>query len=371
MRTAHIYPDSICTNNDQPKIQTTGNCSGTKIDFLIKNTSAKSMAADKNYLIIEDDVMFMQGNCQLDGGKSLPISVPAKAGKTYRIIAEQTDPTLGTIATTAFENCNASAAASTGFINQFAQGDDSPFEDVDCRVVTNSYDPNDKQGFPTGVKSQHFIPKNTDIEYMIRFQNTGTDTAFAVVLRDTLSEFLDPATIIPGASSHIYRFDLLETGIAKFSFLNIKLPHEKVDKDGSNGFVKFRIKQRSNNPNGTVIKNRAGIYFDFNAPIITNTTTHTIGENWLLLVPIKEQNTANAEVKIYPNPFSESTTIELNVDYKELKINILDLNGKLIRSEKFNNQQLIFERNGLNSGLYIYEITSQGKRVQQGKIIVQ
>jgi uncharacterized repeat protein (TIGR01451 family) len=369
--TAHIYPDSICLGNKSPVIQVSGNCTGTKIDFSIKNTSNKNMVAGKNYLIIEDDVMFKQGNFQLNGGQSLPISIPAKAGKTYRIIAEQTEPTLGAIATTAFENCNATSNGSTGFINQFSQGDDSPFEDVDCRVVTNSYDPNDKQGIPTGVKAQHFIPKNTDIEYMIRFQNSGTDTAFTVVLRDTLSKFLDPATIIPGGSSHPYRFDLLETGIAKFSFFNIKLPHEKADKIGSNGFVKFRIKQRTDNPNGTVINNRAGIYFDFNDPILTNTTTHTIGENWLIIVPVKEENVENVNVKIYPNPFSESTVIEVNGEYKDLKFNLLDMSGRLLRTENFDNQQLIFDRNNLQQGLYIYEITSQGKRLQHGKVVVQ
>lgn len=32
-----------------------------------------------------------------------------------------------------------------------------------------SYDPNDKQGIPLGVLSQHYIPLEQPIEYLIRF----------------------------------------------------------------------------------------------------------------------------------------------------------------------------------------------------------
>ena len=207
---------------------------------------------------------------------------------------------------------------------------------------------------------------------MIRFQNTGTDTAFVVVLKDTLSAFLDPATIQPGASSHVYKFDLTDNGIAKFAFYNINLPHEKADKEGSNGFVKFRIKQRANNPNGTVIKNRAGIYFDFNDPIITNTTTHTIGENWMQIIPTQEPNVSNVAVKVFPNPFNETTRIEVQTeDYKNLIFNLLDINGKIIRSEKFDENSLDFSRNDLLGGFYLYQIQSEGKVLQSGKLIVQ
>ncbi|MCB0556652.1 MAG: hypothetical protein KDD02_24110, partial [Phaeodactylibacter sp.] len=63
---------------------------------------------------------------------------------------------------------------------------------------------NDKQGFPRGYGDEHYIYPGTDLEYLVRFQNTGNDTAFLVVIRDTLSEFLDIATVRPGAASHPY-----------------------------------------------------------------------------------------------------------------------------------------------------------------------
>jgi hypothetical protein len=369
---AHIFPDSLCAPQDLGKIQVTGTCNGTTIDFNIKNVDAKAMKTSKNYIVIEDHVMFKQGSFNLNGNQSQPISIQAQAGKTYRLIAEQTNPIYGNLASIAFENCNVSTTPTTGMINQFAQGDDSPFEDIDCRVVTASFDPNDKQAIPQGINNQHFIAKNTDFEYMIRFQNTGTDTAFLVILKDTLSQHLDPATIEPGASSHPYKFDLTDRGIAKFIFSGINLPHEKANKEGSNGFVKFRIKQRRDVANGTVINNRTAIYFDYNDPIFTNTTFHTIGESWAYILPNKEVASETLEVKIFPNPFSESVHIEAQIseEHNNLIFNLLDSNGREIRSENFTGNTLDFQRNSLQSGFYFYEIKSEGKRLGTGKLVV-
>ncbi len=370
---AHIYPDSVCINNNNAKIQVTGTCNAGKVDFLIKNIGKTPMPSNKNYYVIEDDVMYKQGTFQLNPNATFPISITAKAGKTYRIVAEQSDLTLGTIASTALEACVSNPNGnSTGFVNQFSLGDDSPFEDEDCRTVVNSFDPNDKTAFPEGTKTQHFIPKNTDLDYLIRFQNSGTDTAFVVVIKDTLSAFLDPATIVPGVSSHPYRFTLTDNGVASFIFEKINLPHEKVDKEGSNGFVKFKIKQRPNNPNGTIINNHAAIFFDFNLPIITNTTTNTIGENWITILASSEDAKNNLlSLKIYPNPFQENARIEIEENtYNNLIFNVLDLNGKILRSEKFSGTSLEFERGNLTEGFYIYQIHSRGTIVQTGKIIV-
>jgi uncharacterized repeat protein (TIGR01451 family) len=75
--------------------------------------------------------------------------------------------------------------------------------------VIGSFDPNDKRGFPLGWQDQHLLERNQDIEYMIRFQNTGNDTAFLVVVRDTLPvATLDPGTLRPISASHDYTWDV-------------------------------------------------------------------------------------------------------------------------------------------------------------------
>jgi hypothetical protein len=66
------------------------------------------------------------------------------------------------------------------------------FKDIHCSAIIMAIDPNDKIATPAGAG--HDIPKDTTLDYMIRFQNTGNDTAFHVIIRDTLSSLLDPTS---------------------------------------------------------------------------------------------------------------------------------------------------------------------------------
>jgi hypothetical protein len=74
------------------------------------------------------------------------------------------------------------------------------------RTVTAGFDPNDKLAATSSGSSTEFylIDQDEWIDYTIRFQNTGTDTAFTVVITDTLTSILDPATIQWGAASHAH-----------------------------------------------------------------------------------------------------------------------------------------------------------------------
>ena len=56
--------------------------------------------------------------------------------------------------------------------------------------VTGSFDPNSKEVYPRGDVHPDFIAGGEELEYIINFQNTGTDTAFTVILIDTLSNNL-------------------------------------------------------------------------------------------------------------------------------------------------------------------------------------
>ncbi|MGH1433616.1 MAG: FG-GAP-like repeat-containing protein [Lewinella sp.] len=142
-------------------------------------------------------------------------------------------------------------------------------------IINCAYDPNDKQVYPNRSEQLPFTENYTlfdeKLMYTLRFQNTGTDTAFNIVLRDQLSEDLDWATFTPGSSSHPYEATLHDDGLLEFHFRDILLPDSTVNEPGSHGFVQFEISALLGLPEGTVIENTAGIYFDFNPPIITNT----------------------------------------------------------------------------------------------------
>lgn len=284
---AHIFPDDICQPVnplwDGSLLDVTGNCDGDSVRFIITNIG-DDMTTPVPFIVIEDDMVNFSGSpIQLNAGGSFQVAVPAN-GATWRVELEsnQSSPYNGPTAAS-LEGCgvNGNGSFSLGFVTQFSQGDPSPFTDVDCQPNVGSYDPNDKTGYPNGFCAAHYIESGQDINYRIRFQNTGTDTAFNVIIRDTLPFSLDPATVLPGSSSHPYDFELLGNGVVQFTFPNIMLPDSNVNEMGSHGFVDFTASQMAGNNNGTVINNQAAIYFDFNSPVYTNIYSHTVADNFL------------------------------------------------------------------------------------------
>jgi len=138
-------------------------------------------------------------------------------------------------------------------------------------TITASYDPNDKllmSPRPDSV-SNSILPGVYGFDYTIRFQNTGTDTAFTVVLEDTLDFDFEPLSFRTVASSHPVQGTISPQGNIRWRFDQILLPSFTTDELASHGFVRFQITTKSLQ-NGDTVCNRAGIYFDVNPPVITN-----------------------------------------------------------------------------------------------------
>lgn len=140
--------------------------------------------------------------------------------------------------------------------------------DTLCRSIRNSYDPNDKLADVNDTE-QCWSSALDKMEFTIRFQNTGNDTAYQVVILDTLEQNLDVNTLKRGPSSHAYGLKILGGNILMFTFTDINLPDSTTNLTESQGFVQFSIHPVANTPNGIVIENRAAIYFDYNYPIVT------------------------------------------------------------------------------------------------------
>lgn len=147
------------------------------------------------------------------------------------------------------------------------------------QLVSGSYDPNEKTSL-TGENQWGGLIEMSDtiITYQVMFQNTGTDTAFSVLIRDTLDATLDVETIRPGIASHPYSLAFEGNNVLLFHFEDIMLPDSNRNEPASHGYVTFSIHRDPTIAIGTEIKNRAAIYFDYNAPIITNEVTHTIAK---------------------------------------------------------------------------------------------
>jgi uncharacterized repeat protein (TIGR01451 family) len=242
---------------------------------------------------------------------------------------------------------------------------------TDYHIVQGSFDPNEKTISSAQLDPVACTIPQTDsiLTYTIQFQNTGTDTAFNIVVVDTLSQNLNPITIEPGPSSHPYEFEM-NNNVMKFNFYNILLPDSNRDELNSHGWVSYRINTRPGIAVGDVINNFAGIYFDYNAPVLTNTTSDTIYSNIPLYVPVNNSE----KISAYPNPFDESTTIVLpqSISGKQNEIVLTDLQGRVIRTENVSGtNSFILQRGNLEDGIYFCTMKSEGKIVGVTKIMVK
>jgi len=258
-------------------------------------------------------------------------------------------------------------------VNIFKIDSGNPLFDTDCRMVLNSYDPNEKLAFPQGIDVEHFMEANTPIEYQINFQNTGTAPALQVVLRDTFSAKLNPASIRLGAASHPYTWNLSGPGILSVYFADINLPDSNSNEAASHRFVKFIIEQQVDNPLGTLIENRAGIFFDFNPAVLTNTVYHTIGHDFLEVVAADNPGAVSIRVSVLPNPVAEAAWLifEPANEGKQM-FSLFDANGKVVRVQEFSGEKMLFERGGLPPGVYFFLVGNQtGSQVAGGKMLLR
>jgi uncharacterized repeat protein (TIGR01451 family) len=369
---ASIHPFTCIPASSFAELTVTGECDpgSGQVNFTIANTGTSDMATAQNYRIVEDVIMYMNQNpLQLDAGQSEAISFPAN-GATWRLEIEQDNSyPFGGIAAAFVEGCG---GFTPGIATQFLLENTKPNVDQLCIENIGSWDPNDKQALPRGYGEQHFIEANTPLEYLIRFQNTGTDTAFNIRIEDQLSEHLDINSLVPGAASHPYRMELKEDGKLLFHFDDILLPDSTINFEASNGFVQFSIRQLPDNPIGTIIENTAGIYFDFNEAVVTNTVSHTIGENFIV-VGTQDILVPGLSLHVAPNPLQSYSLITLEgLDLLDGQCLIYDTQGRLISQHAFSGQQLRLQRDGFpQSGLFFFRIFDGQRPLAQGKLMVK
>jgi len=371
---ANIYPDGLCLDNstvyEGPNIHVDGSCSGDMVAFEIANTGSTAMGSPSEYKVIKDGVMFETGFFQLDGNATQQLSYPAD-GATYRLEAKQVDEfPIATSPSKTIETCSANGGSfSTGYVMQFPFADYGHTHDQHCGLVIGSFDPNDKRGFPLGFGPQHKIEPNTPLEYMIRFQNTGTDTAFKVVILDTLTESLNIESIEPGASSHAYRLAILDNKVLEFTFEDIMLPDSNVNEPASHGFVAFNIRQQADLPLGSAINNTAAIYFDINEPVITNTASHLVAHDFIEVSGTKNVNDDALALQIFPNPSQNIVNFQLgNSSFRTGQLELYNSVGQRLRSLHFDGTTFSLLRNNLPAGVYFYSLRLDGYQAANGKI---
>ncbi len=224
--------------------------------------------------------------------------------------------------------------------------------------VQGSYDPNDKLvNLPANI-----LAKDTVFKYTIRFQNTGTDTAFTVVIRDTLDLNLNPYTFRNFTSSHPMTPVFVTNDIIEFRFDNIYLVDSFTNEPLSHGFVTFFINRLSAIPVGTSISNSASIYFDYNLPIKTNTVVNTLVNPSVGIEGVK----INGDVRIFPNPSRDRFFIQLPENMSANTL-LYDLSGKHVAATSTNELHV----SSLPVGMYLCKVQLSNGEVFYTRLMIQ
>lgn len=243
-------------------------------------------------------------------------------------------------------------------------GDFNPGNNTDSvyHIVTGSYDPNDKRVTPDGTISPDFVSTGKYLDYVIRFQNTGTDTAFTVVLKDTLDSKLEITSFEMLSASHNYSVNIKGNNIVEWRFNNILLPDSIVNEPKSHGFVRYRIRTKNNLVVNDQVKNRAGIYFDFNDPVMTNETVNTVTVITSVTPAINQ-----IETKVFPNPAYSDLIIQSKGYFQFI---LYDITGRKRMIKDKNYIEVTINVTGLAKGMYFLQITNpKGKAVH--KILIE
>jgi len=236
--------------------------------------------------------------------------------------------------------------------------------------LTCAYDPNDKLVTPIGIGEENYtLFEDSLLQYTVRFQNTGNDTAFNIIVTDTLSDNLDWTTFEVVSQSHELKTNYLQDqGIIAFQFEEIYLPDSNVNEPDSHGFVKYQIELKNNLEENTIIDNTAHIYFDFNPAIVTNTTQNTmVTDIPLSIVKLNETQT----LRLYPNPTKDFLFIDIEGDTNTpMTLQLFDMMGNEVLSQKNILSQQHISVSQFTSGLYFLQI-KLGEQFVNEKILIR
>jgi hypothetical protein len=198
------------------------------------------------------------------------------------------------------------------------------------------------------------------VHYVIRFENSGTYAAKNITVKDIIdASRYDIDTLIPLNGSHAFVTRIANVNVVEFYFEDINLPFADATNDG---YISFKIKTKSDLSAGDSFQNTAAIYFDYNAPIATNTAITSVE------IPLKNPEFANSHLEMYPNPVGDVLTISVENNEEITSVSIYDTMGKLLMVLPNHGNAIAIDTSGLAAGYYIARIQS-GKGILAKKFI--
>lgn len=369
-----LYPSNGYDGSD---IKASVKCLGNNtIELELENSGSQNQTQSGKLAIYQDESLLKQDSFKMDKGTLSKFQYQLDDNKVFtaEVYSSNAHPVTPILIRHQDLCANKRPFISNNPVVNFYRHDEAKEYEESCQIVQGSYDPNVKSVQPSGFLSEHYTANGTELKYRIDFQNTGTDTAFRVVLIDTLSSLLNIATFMPGVSSHPYSVEFGGRAI-KFIFDPIALVDSFKNEPLSHGFVHFKIKPIAGISPKTKIENNADIYFDYNAQIRTNTVFNTIFDTIQIYVPkggsaIVEND--KTSVILFPNPTTDKFFIQMSEPVVDLSIEIYDMQGRMIKTvSSTNNQTIEVSAQGMTKGIYHIRCMSGEKLIVVKKVMVE
>lgn len=236
---------------------------------------------------------------------------------------------------------------------------------TNAEVVVAAYDPNDISEAHGGKIQYDQFSANDYLYYTVRFQNMGTASAINVRIENELNAQLDENSIRMVSASHNYIMERVGNQLTwRFDYIN--LVSHLQNEDLSKGYVTYKIRVKPGFAVGDIIPNAAGIYFDTNPVVITNTF------NTEFVTTLGTGDFGSSNMIVFPNPANSTIQISLqNTSETIASVTITDVLGKNIRTLKATTgNQMSVDVADLSQGVYFVEITT-GNNLKQVKKLVK
>ncbi|TNE57826.1 MAG: T9SS type A sorting domain-containing protein [Bacteroidetes bacterium] len=190
---------------------------------------------------------------------------------------------------------------------------------------------NDIQVLGDAVFTPAELAEGAAASYLIRFQNVGTDTAYQVIIRDTLDPRFDNHTLSVVGSSHNYQLVRDGSNIIRWYFDDIALPDSATGGNNSVGYILFTVRPKPFLAPGQTILNRACATFNQTNTVCTNEAIIWIDVNAGTNDPEKD-----FDLQIVPNPnhgnfeVRSTTTSSNDPNHPPAEWWITDISGKVV-----------------------------------------
>lgn len=335
------YKNKLIIKNNGPVTVSSGTVEFMMDPFLIYNTSTGVTA----------------GNTLTPTGTGFTLDfVNLAVGAQEEILIDMTvdvTATLGGVIT--------NLATYTTPANDIYAGNDTS---VLSEIIIGSYDPNDITE-SHGPEIEHATFTSDDyLYYTIRFQNVGTSNAVNITIDNTLDSKLDKTTFKMISASHTNSVERVYDKLT-WQFDNINLADATNDEPNSHGYVYYKIKPLAGYSVGDIVPNTAGIIFDFNAPVITN----TFDTEFVAALMVQDQY-LDAQFMMMPNPASNQVNLVFDTVESSIEVAVYDMLGKLVLTHKTEHVSSVSVNiSSLDNGIYFVKIKDSNGQLGLKKLI--